>query len=36
MLTFAQYAQKLRENGLQEPVRRAAGQVLENEKKVDA
>ncbi len=36
MLTFAQYAQKLRENGLQEPLRRAAGQVLENEKKVDA
>jgi MoxR-like ATPase len=35
MLTFAQYAQKLRENGLPEPVRRAAEQVLENEK-VDA
>ena len=32
MLTFAQYAQKLRENGLPEPVRRAAEQVLENEK----
>lgn len=32
MLTFAQYAQKLRENGLQDSVRRAAEQVLESEK----
>jgi hypothetical protein len=32
MLTFAQYAQKLQENGFLEPVGRAAEQVLENEK----